>query len=67
MENIIGQVTFLYLQAIVRNKPHQRYLCQRCVERKGLCWFPHKPDDCERCQNNAKGLCYNPKYYQGKI
>lgn len=53
------------LETIIRSKmPHQRDLCQRCSEREGPCWVPHKPDDCARCQSDPRGLCYNPKSYK---
>ena len=52
------------IDSIVRKLPHPRELCQRCTERKGPCLFPHKPDDCLRCQNDPRGLCYDPKQFQ---
>ena len=35
-----------------------------CTERHGPCWFPHKPEDCSRCQKDRRGLCYNPRHWQ---
>ena len=52
------------MDSIVKKQPHQRDLCQRCKEREGPCWFPHKPEDCRRCQKDRRGLCYNIKNYQ---
>ena len=49
------------IDSIVPKQPHQKTLCQRCKEREGPCWFPHKPEDCARCQKDHRGLCYNPR------
>ena len=52
------------IDSIVPKQPHQKILCQRCKEREGPCWFPHKPEDCARCQKDHRGLCYNPRHFQ---
>ena len=52
------------IDSIVSKEPHQKTLCQRCKERDGPCWVPHKPEECSRCQKDRRGLCYNPKHFQ---